>query len=113
MFDPKHIDEREFISSQNITPKELREDNVQRRIDAYFSPQAPSIAIRFFNFITKNDNCVLLAGGMSHSVMGLDRDKLNNIAKLYNIDLGRYLFAVDYYENKMLEKNERERKARG
>lgn len=62
--------------------------------------------------MTKNDNSVFIAGGMGHAVIGIDRDKLNNIAKIYNIDLGRYMFAVDYYEEKMLEKNERERKAR-
>ena len=62
----------------------------------------------------KNEDCVFLAGGMGHTVMSFDRDKLSNIATdMYHIELDRYIFAIDYYENKMLEKNERDRKARG
>jgi len=81
---------------------------VKRRIDAYFPPKASQLAIKIFNFFRDNDRCTINAGGMQHYIMCLDKEKLTNIAKTYNIDLGKYMFALRVYENKILQKQNRE-----
>ena len=87
-------------------------DGVKRRIDAYFAPSAPKKAIQIFNFFREHDRVTINAGGMQHYVMCLDKEKLINIAKIYNIDLGRYMFAFRVYESKMLEKQNRDAEQR-
>ena len=97
-----------------ITPEELLKDGVKRRIDAYFYPKnTPKLAIKIIDFLQRNARrCLCLAGGMSHHVIGLDIDKLTRIAEKQNINLGRYMFAVELYESKMLDKQELDNKQR-
>ena len=56
----------------------------------------------------------ILAGGMGHYITGLDINKIGEMAtSYYNIDMSKYIYFFEYYENAMLEKLERERKQRG
>ena len=96
-----------------ITPKELMEDKVQRRIDAYFPPKAPRLAIRVFNFFTETQNYAVLAGGMQHYVIRLDINAIGEAGRrYYNLDLQRYMHFFRVFESKLLEKQDRERKER-
>lgn len=67
--------------------------------EAILIPEAPRLALKVFKFIRDNDNLVTVAGGMEHHITGLDRFKLIHVAKkCYNINLSKYMFAVDLYE---------------
>ena len=55
----------------------------------------------------ENDRHQILAGGMQSYMIGLDKEKLINIAKVYNIELGRYMPFVQMYENEMIKKQNR------
>jgi len=95
----------------SITPKELMEDGVKRRIEAYFPPKAPSLAIRLFNFFVKTQKYQIVAGGVEHYIIGLDLHKIGEVGKkYYNIDISKYINMFEFFEEKLLDKIDKERK---
>ena len=104
-FDEQLTDTREEISNYNITKEEILADNIERYKKAYFPPKVPELAMNVWNFIRQNDHHVIVGGGMQHFILGLDKEKLGTIAdKYYNIDLGRFMFFINMYQNKLLER---------
>jgi len=89
----------------NITEDELKEDGVKRRLDAYYPPKVPNLAIRIFNYFMAMQKYTLNAGGMSHHIMGLDQWKIGEIGlRDYNIELSRYIEPFKLFEHKLLER---------
>ena len=92
-----------------MTQKEIEEDGVERYKKAYYPPKdTPKKAFKIFLFLRNNDNHCTVAGGMQHYVTGLDKERLITIAKEYGIELSRYMFLVEHYQNKLLLKQNRE-----
>ena len=86
---------------------------MEKRIKAYFPPEAPQLAIRVFNFFLETDQNVIVAGGMEHHVIALDQYTIGELGiRDYNIELSRYLYFFKQYENKLLLKQQREKEAR-
>lgn len=79
-------------------------------MDAFWHPEVSRKAKKIFSFLSSNKNLNTYYGGMDIVVTGLDRYKLCSLAKTYNIDLSRYMFAVDMFENAMIESFNRKRK---
>jgi hypothetical protein len=87
-------------------------------IEAFTPPSVPKRAMNIFTFLQTNRNlCTTMSGmttvitglemgGMTTVITGLDRYKLVSLAKGYGIDLFRYMFAVDYYEQEMLRQQD-------
>lgn len=97
----------------SITPKELMDDRVQRRIDAYFPPKAPRLATKIFYFFRDTQQYTLLAGGMEHYVISLDLNAIGEAGKnYYGIDLSRYMYFFRVFESKIIERQERQRRER-
>jgi len=59
--------------------------------------------------LTTNSNLTTSIGGMETITTGIDRHKLSEVAKGYNIDIFKYMFAVDMFENGILESQSRAR----
>ena len=90
-----------------MTEKDILEDKIERYIKAYFPPHAPSYAYRVYAFLRQNDSHVIVAGGMQHLVLGLDKSKLAPIAQAYGLDFGAIIPFVQLYEQAMLKKQQR------
>jgi len=104
--------QREIIYKHGITPTEIREDGVQKRIDAYFPPKAPNIAFKIFGFFRDMEKYAIRVGGMSSQIIGLDQWTIGEIGRRdYNIELQRYLPFFKKYEQKLLEKYKRDLEA--
>lgn len=106
-FDEELIDTREEIQKFGITEKEIIEDGVERRVRAHFPPKVTLLAYRIFSFLRNNDSTVIVAGGMQHYVIALDKSKLQAISESYGLDFGTILPFVQLYEQKLLEKQNR------
>lgn len=70
---------------------------------AYFPPKATTWAYQIYSFLKQNDGHVLLAGGMGHVVMGLDRVALAALAPHYGIDYSQIIPFVNFYESQILK----------
>ena len=77
--------------------------------DAVFSPRVSKRAKKIFDFIHDNANLTTSLGGMDINITGLDKYKLSELAKGYNINLFKYMFAVKWYEEGMSENQARNR----
>ena len=109
-FDEKKIEIRHEIRAMSISPEELIEDKVQRRIDAFFPPKVPILSMKIFNFFVETQKYTINAGGMEHYVIGLDIQKIGDIGmKYYNIDLSRYKYFFDFFEEKLLDQQQKRR----
>jgi len=108
-FDEQYEDARKEIAEFGITEKDLAEDGVELRVLAYYPPKAPRWAHRVYGFLRQNDSHVLLAGGMGHIVMGLDKYKLSHLAPAYGIEYDRILPFINLYETEMLKRQQRMR----
>lgn len=90
-------------SMKNMTVEKIIAINDPEIEKAVFLPKASRLAQKIFRFLQENTNLVTTAGGMEHYVTGLDRYKLVELARGYNINLFKYMFAVKLYEDGMLE----------
>lgn len=73
-------------------------------------PDVPRKAFRVFEFLRENENLVTVAGGMDHFVTGLNRAALFPLARNeYGINLRKYRFAVNWYEQGMLTRQKNNR----
>jgi len=72
---------------------------------AFIKPEVPKKVTNVFNFLESNQNLVTTAGGMEHFVTGLDRYKLNELAKGYNINFFSWMFAVNMFESGIIKRH--------
>ena len=91
-----------------IAIERLEGTQTKKRVDAKVPPDSSFLAFKLFRFLTENDNHTTEKSGMQGYSTGLDKSKLSKVAKDYGIDLSRYTSIVTYYEDKLLEQQNRE-----
>lgn len=99
-------------SLRGKTLAQIKDLEDPRLLEAVVMPEAPRKATRLFTFLRDNQNMVTAVSGMDYFITGVDRHKLTELAKGYHIEIFRYMFAVDMFENKLLERQERRRNAK-
>lgn len=86
----KSIDEIKKLDDPQIT-------------EAFTRPKVPRSVSKLVDFLQSNQNLITSVGGMSVQVTGLDRFKLAEVGRGYNIDIYRWMFAIDMYEKGLVE----------
>lgn len=74
-------------------------------------PKAPERAIKIFYFFLEAKQYKILAGGMSHHMVGLDTLKVGELGeKYYNIDLSKYMYFFKIFEQKILQQQQQQQR---
>jgi len=110
-FSEEYEDARQEINEFGITEEEIRADKNDLHIKAYFPPVVVHTAYPVYAFLRNNDGHVLVAGGMQHFILGLDKSRLLPLAQEYGLEFSRILPFVQLYERKMLERQSRQQKS--
>jgi hypothetical protein len=86
----KSLEEIEKLGDEQIT-------------QAFIRPPIPKSLAKLYNFLQDNQNLMTTIGGMDVQVTGLDRYKLAEVGKGYNINIYKWMYAINMYEKNLIK----------
>lgn len=101
-----YFDDANMKIRQSISHLPIKEIHALDDVDitnAIIPPKMTRPIAKMFKFLLDNQNLVTSTNGMDSFITGMDKYKLMAVSKLYNIDLSRWMFAVDIFENSFMK----------